>query len=87
MDRPKFTTTHTYKQITFEEMVEYLKVNGTDEERAEFKKKCTIKADGSVAERVNWQNGKKWFVSKFIPELLPPTKKKKSTKFDILKDW
>ena len=87
MERPKFVTEHTYKQITFEEMTEYLATYGTPEERAEFKKKCTIKADGSVAERVNWQNGKKWFVSKFIPELTPSTKKKKSSKFDILKDW
>ena len=87
MERPKFITEHDYKHITFEEMAEYLSNYGTDEERKEFKNKCTIKADGTVAERVNWQNGKKWFVAKFIPELTPSGKKKKTSKFDILANW
>ena len=70
----KFKTENTFKKITFDEVVDFLEKNGTEEQKKKFKEACFSNKDGEATDKMNWLNGKKWFCGEFAPELLPEKK-------------
>lgn len=82
----KFKTEKSYKEITFDEVADYLEANGTKEEKAEFKKACYSTSKGEITDKFNWLNGKLWFCNKFAPQLVPE-KKTVIRKADRIANW
>ena len=97
MERKKFETENSFKQISFDEVVDYLEANGTIEEKQAFKKACYTNKDGEEVIYTNkdgeevkkffWLNGKRWFLENFAPELLPEKKEKPEAKMKRIANW
>lgn len=83
----KFTTTNTFKTLSFDEVVDYLEANGTEEEKANFKKACFTNKNGKAVKKLNWLNGKLWFCKTFAPQLVPVAKEKEPLKSDRIANW
>ena len=87
MATAKFTTENDYLHLELKEVIKFLQENGTDEERAEFKKQCYTKSDGKKSKKLNWLKGKVWFCEKYIPEIIPEKQEKAPKISDLMKDW
>lgn len=75
----------TYKDITLEDMMNYIDEKAPDF-KADFKKVALLKnKNGEV--RYNSASAKHAFCEKFMPDLLPKKKAPKKTKTDILNEW
>ena len=83
----KFKTEHSFKEITFDEVVDFLEENGTDADKKNFKNACFTNKDGKAVDKLNWLNGKKWFCGEFAPELLPVKKEKEEPKSKRIAEW
>lgn len=82
----KFKTEKKYKELTFDEVVDFLEANGTTEDKSEFKKACYTNKNGEPTEKLNWLNGKLWFCKKFAPQLVPQ-KKTIENKSNRIANW
>lgn len=83
----EFKTENTFKKLTFDEVVDFLEVNGTTEEKSEFKKACFSNSKGEPTKKLNWLNGKLWFCNKFAKHLVPVKKEQKEPKANRIANW
>ena len=87
MARAKFTTENTFKKITCDEVVDYLEKHGTAEEKKQFKSACFSNKNGEAVEKLNWLNGKLWFLGEFAPDMLPEKKEVAEPKSTRIANW
>jgi len=83
----KFTTEHEYKKITMDEAIDFLEQHGTVAEKKEFKEACTVIDPETGKEKLNWLRGKKYFCTKYAPELVPVGKPKAEKKSLRMLNW
>lgn len=72
-----------FKKITLEDMVDFLKVHGTREEKDQFKVECMKDKNGNPTPKYNHLVAVRWFCDQFIKHIVPRRKTKAS---DMLKD-